>query len=171
MFQERESGDTRSQATHLQEVADLVWASGGTDEEVAAAWLHDSVEDTALTLEEIKLHCGEAVAELVHGLTDEEGMAAMPLFERKQKQVERVKMKSDSVRKIKIADQTSNVRAVALDRPLEITPEECAVYIEGAKNIAEVCRGVSPTLDNLFASAYALAAARYKGLQEENLVS
>jgi (p)ppGpp synthase/HD superfamily hydrolase len=162
MAQERESGEVRPQIVHLQEVADLVWAIGGTDEEIAAAWLHDSLEDTSLRYEDILLQCGSAVADLVYALTDEEGMAALPLFERKQKQAERIRTKSDSVKKIKIADQTSNVRTIALDRPLQMSPEECAVYIEGAKKIAEVCKGISAVLDDAFLSAHARASIRYR---------
>ncbi|MFE3114702.1 HD domain-containing protein [Streptomyces niveus] len=39
----------RPYAEHLQAVADEVRARGGTDEQIAAAWLHDSVEDDALS--------------------------------------------------------------------------------------------------------------------------
>ncbi|MEV8404385.1 HD domain-containing protein [Streptomyces niveus] len=39
----------RPYAEHLQAVADGVRARGGTDEQIAAAWLHDSVEDDALS--------------------------------------------------------------------------------------------------------------------------
>ncbi|MFF2188106.1 HD domain-containing protein [Streptomyces sp. NPDC058155] len=41
----------RPYAEHLQAVADGVRARGGSDEQIAAAWLHDSVEDDALSRE------------------------------------------------------------------------------------------------------------------------
>ena len=55
---------------HLREVALLVAEHGGDDAMIAAAWLHDVVEDTAITLDEITAHFGEDVASLVFALTD-----------------------------------------------------------------------------------------------------
>lgn len=56
---------------HCAEVAALVaTAPGATEEMVAAAWLHDTVEDTETTLDTIKGLFGEEVARLVKGLTD-----------------------------------------------------------------------------------------------------
>jgi hypothetical protein len=56
--------------THLKAVAQLV--AGVTDdaETVAAAWLHDVVEDTPVTLEEVRETFGDGVAALVDELTD-----------------------------------------------------------------------------------------------------
>src|ERR1035437_3050677 len=101
-------GVIRMRVVHLQEVADLVWASGGSDTEIAAAWLHDSVEDTGTTLLDIKREFGEEVELIVEGLTDLDEFEDLPLAERKKKQAERVKFESDSVKRVKIADQTSN---------------------------------------------------------------
>lgn len=58
---------------HVSEVAMVVAAIGGTDEEVAAAFLHDSVEDTDLTIEEIAAEFGAGVAHMVDGLTHPTG--------------------------------------------------------------------------------------------------
>ncbi len=55
---------------HLKAVATLVAEVGGDDEMVAAAWLHDTVEDTPATHHEIEDRFGPGVAELVYWLTD-----------------------------------------------------------------------------------------------------
>lgn len=56
---------------HCAEVAALVaTAPGATDEMIAAAWLHDTVEDTDTTPDTIKDQFGEEVARLVEGLSD-----------------------------------------------------------------------------------------------------
>jgi (p)ppGpp synthase/HD superfamily hydrolase len=55
---------------HPAEVAGLVAEYGGTDEMIAAAWLHDTVEDTGVTSELIRAEFGDRVAELVGWLTD-----------------------------------------------------------------------------------------------------
>ena len=156
-----ENGDVCPHVVHLQEVADLVWASGGSDAEIAAAWLHDSVEDTALTNADIALHCGDEVASLVHSLTDYDEWVKLPVLERKMLQAERIKNESESVRRIKLCDQTSNVRGIATSRPLSMTEGDCKEYAAGARRIVEGCKGISPMLENLFEDAYATAILRY----------
>jgi guanosine-3',5'-bis(diphosphate) 3'-pyrophosphohydrolase len=127
-------GVMRMRVVHLHEVADLVWASGGSDLEIAAAWLHDSVLDEFENL---------------------------PLAERKKRQAERVKSESDSVKRVKIADQTSNVRLVATEPFLDWPPENNPQYIAGAKLIVDQCKGVSPMLENLFYKEYKKGAEKY----------
>jgi guanosine-3',5'-bis(diphosphate) 3'-pyrophosphohydrolase len=55
---------------HPAEVAKIVRDAGGTDAMIAAAWLHDTVEDTGVTIETIRAEFGVEVAELVGWLTD-----------------------------------------------------------------------------------------------------
>jgi guanosine-3',5'-bis(diphosphate) 3'-pyrophosphohydrolase len=56
---------------HPEAVAAIVQTvSGHTKEQVAAAWLHDTVEDTDTTIEEIEQHFGKEVALLVSDLSD-----------------------------------------------------------------------------------------------------
>lgn len=157
-----DSGIIRPKAVHLQEVADLVWASGGTDEEIAAAWLHDSIEDTKTSISDIEKNFGKNISSMVNGLTDYEHMANMNIFERKKMQAERVAQESESVRRIKLADQISNVRYVAIDPPADMTDVDRIDYIKGARLIAEKCRGISPLLDNLFEKAYISGTKRYE---------
>lgn len=145
---------------HLEEVAELVRASGGSDEEIAAAWLHDSVEDTEATIEDIYKEFGKEVGDIVEGVTDLLEWLPLPLEERKAKQAERVAKESSSIRRVKLADQTSNVRICGLGNDA-FTMEVKFIYIDGAKNIAEACKGVSPYLDALFAEHY---EAAYKNL-------
>jgi (p)ppGpp synthase/HD superfamily hydrolase len=55
---------------HPAEVAKIVRDAGGSEAMVAAAWLHDTVEDTGVTIETIRAEFGAEVAELVGWLTD-----------------------------------------------------------------------------------------------------
>jgi len=55
---------------HLEAVAKLVASVSDDPEMIAAAWLHDTVEDTPATLDDIEEHFGVTVAELVEELTD-----------------------------------------------------------------------------------------------------
>lgn len=156
------SGDVRPHIEHLQEVADLVWASGGSEVEIAAAWLHDSVEDTSVTIENIEEQFGKEVAEIVSGLTDLEELKGLSNAERKPKQAERVKNESVSVKRIKISDQISNIRFITTDPKPKWTFEGNRDYVVGAKMIADQCRGISAMLDNLFDEEYKKSAAFFK---------
>ena len=156
------SGHKKPQIEHIQEVADLVWISGGTDAEIAAAWLHDSVEDTETKLEDISRLFGSDVAELVHGLTDLPEMTDLPTDQRKLAQSRRVRSKGPGVRRIKLADQISNVRYVVTDPPSNWTHENNRMYCAGAKLIADECKGISPLLDSLFEQEYRKAVAHFE---------
>lgn len=56
---------------HLQHTASILKASGADEEMIAAGYLHDSIEDTDTTYEELKEEFGERVAGLVHEVTHE----------------------------------------------------------------------------------------------------
>jgi len=155
------SGAFCPQILHIQEVADLVWASGGNEQEIVAAWLHDTVEDTNTTINDIEKTFGKGVSEIVYGLTDLHEIENLPVSERKAKQAIRVRNESNSVKRIKLADQTSNVRFVTLDPPTTMDKEECRNYVIGAKLIADECKGVSKLLDEMFDRVYRLGKVRY----------
>jgi hypothetical protein len=60
---------------HPARVAALVATRGGSDEAIAAAWLHDVVEDTTVILASIRYGFGDTVADLVDALTRRSGEA------------------------------------------------------------------------------------------------
>ena len=151
------NGHDRPAVQHLQEVADLVWISGGTETEIAAGWLHDSVEDTSVTVEDIARDFGAEVAHLVHELTDAEELKYLPTAERKQVQADRIRGESESARRIKLADQTSNVRRVTMDPKVDWTLEGRRNYAIGAYKIAQECKGLNAILDQAFDREYARA--------------
>lgn len=84
---------------HLKFVAELV--ANESDEVVATAWLHDSVEDTETSLKEIAALFGQDIAESVSAITKRSG-------ENYQNYLLRVKS-NDIARKVKIADLTHNM--------------------------------------------------------------
>jgi (p)ppGpp synthase/HD superfamily hydrolase len=133
---------------HLAEVAKLVEVSGGDDSEIAAAWLHDTVEDTSTTFEDIQREFGGEIAAIVCGMTDLPEWGSLSLQERKQRQAERIAGAPASVKRVKLADQSSNVAIVG--RGGEFGRDNNLVYIAGALRIAEACGGVSAYLDDLF---------------------
>lgn len=151
--------DRQPYHVHVIEVGDLVAQSGGSPEEVAAGFMHDTREDTDATDAEIRSRFGDRVADLVDGLTDPPEFAGMPTLERKTLQAERVRGKSDGVKRCKLADGTSNLRSVAVDPPVDWNRAKCAAYIEGARRVADACGGVSLFLEAEFRRAHAAALA------------
>lgn len=139
---------------HLRRVAALVEGFGGTEEEIAAAWLHDVVEDTNVTIEDIRKEFGGSMAEIVDGLTDPVHFSEHPHRIRKAWQAKRILDKNASVKKIKIADQTVNSQMMSSDPPVGWDTEQRLEYIEGARLIVLNCDGVSDELRAIFERTY-----------------
>ncbi len=142
---------------HMERVAKLVEESGGTEVEIVAAWGHDGDEDTPANGELFEFLFGQEVAAVIDGLTDPPEFEGLPISERKVQQALRVRIKSVSVKRVKLADQIDNVRSVAFDPPVGWTKEKCLAYVQGAALIANECAGISVFLDEEFAKAYAAA--------------
>jgi guanosine-3',5'-bis(diphosphate) 3'-pyrophosphohydrolase len=141
---------------HLAEVANLLSAtSQGEDAElVAAGWLHDTIEDTETTHDELAQRFGLRVAGLVEECTDD---MSLPKSERRRRQVIDAPHKSDGAKLIKIADKINNVRARIFPNPSEEQREELADYVAWAGQVVAGCRGVNAALDALFDEAAANA--------------
>jgi (p)ppGpp synthase/HD superfamily hydrolase len=137
---------------HLLEVASLVTeATGGTDPSlVIAALLHDAVEDQGVTSETLASEFGKHVADIVMELSDDK---ALPKEERKRKQVESAPKKSRGAKLIKLADKTSNLRAVANSPAPDWSVERRREYVEWAKSVVTGVRGTSPWLERQFDQA------------------
>jgi (p)ppGpp synthase/HD superfamily hydrolase len=99
---------------HLAEVATLVGAFGGNDAAVAAAWLHDAVEDTDATIGEIRERFGDEVAGYVDEVTDE---PPLEVDARRSAQIGSASSKSAMAALNKAADQTSNLRSIIASPP------------------------------------------------------
>ncbi|MDR3518501.1 MAG: HD domain-containing protein [Azospirillaceae bacterium] len=145
--------------THLSEVATLVAGAGGGAAEIAAAWLHDGIEDGLTTVEDITARFGGEVAALVVAVTDPVPLRQESIRERKDHQAVRLSTAPAAARRIKLAEQISILRALAVERPLSWTVDRSINYVAGADQVAAVCHGASPLLDAEFATAYALAHA------------
>ena len=103
--------------THVQEVASIVAEHGGTDEMIAAALLHDTVEDTPTTFEDIRSRFGDDVTHFVWFLTDisrpEDGNRAV----RKAMDRAHVARGPKEVQVIKLADMISNGKDILTNDP------------------------------------------------------
>lgn len=144
---------------HLVEVAQLVAEAGGSAAEIAASFMHDAVEDTPMTMYDIRQELGDAVGDLVEELTDppefknENISTAM----KKVLQAEHYKDASMSARLIKLADQISNVRSLFRDPPVDWSKSRKADYLAGAALVAHECKEASPYLYKIFREEVAKA--------------
>lgn len=97
---------------HPTEVASIVATVPHTDEMLAAAYLHDTVEDTGVTILDIQIEFGNEVASLVSWLTDvsrpEDGNRAV----RKARDREHIAMASAGAQTVKLADLIANTRSI-----------------------------------------------------------
>ena len=141
---------------HLAEVANLVSeASGGADAElVAAGWLHDIIEDTATTREELAERLSVRVAALVVEVSDDMGL---PKDERRRLQVVGAPHKSPDAKLIKIADKISNIRGRIAADPSEEERADLADYVGWAEQVVSGCRGGNVWLDRTFDETVTLA--------------
>ena len=97
---------------HLRAVADLVASVSDDEEAIAAAWLHDAVEDTPATLDDIEEHFGQAVAELVEELTDVSKPSDGNRAKRKAIDRSYIAQASPRAKTVKLADLIDNCRDI-----------------------------------------------------------
>ena len=100
---------------HTKRVANLVRTVEHSEAMICAAYLHDVVEDTPVSREEIEQNFGKEVARLVHELTDEfvkEDYPALNRKKRKQREVARQAEMSPEAKTIKLADVIDNTRDI-----------------------------------------------------------
>jgi len=141
---------------HLAEVANLLsTATDGADAElVAAGWLHDSLEDTETTREELAQKFSERVASLVEECTDD---MSLPKSERRRLQVVNASHKSTGAKLIKVADKISNIGARIHADPSADERDDLADYTNWAEQVVAGCRGGNAWLDQAFDKTVKLA--------------
>ena len=116
---------------HCIRVAYNVGTQGGSDDQVRAALLHDVLEDTQCTYEELVDNFGDIVAELVKELTDvytPEAYPSMNRAERKALEAKRMSTISKEARLIKVCDIMDNTDCVT--RGIFQNPGFVMVYLK-----------------------------------------
>ncbi|TFG59551.1 MAG: HD domain-containing protein [Spirochaetales bacterium] len=134
---------------HPVEVALLIAEVGGvTDAEVlAAAILHDTIEDTDTTAEEIEKNFGGRILSLVREVTDDK---SLPKEERKKLQVEHAASLSPEAVMIKIADKISNVGDVTHSPPRGWNRQRRKDYLAWAESVVVNCKNKNGALEARF---------------------
>ena len=123
--QRRKGAEASPYINHPIAVAEVLARVGGVSEiaVLQAAVLHDTLEDTNTTREELAARFGETVARIVAEVTDDKSLAKS---ERKQRQVEHALHLSREAKLVKLGDKICNVRDVLYAPPKKWSAERCA---------------------------------------------
>ena len=122
--------------------------AGITDTSViCAALLHDTIEDTETTVEELINHFGQEISSIVMEVTDDK---ALPKQERKQRQIAHAASISEKAKLVKLADKISNLRDVAASPPSHWELERRQQYFDWAAQVVDQIRGTNSALEALF---------------------
>ena len=147
--QKRKGADNEPYINHPIEVANLLASVGKIDDfdVLIAAVLHDTVEDTATTTEEITNLFGETVSGYVAEVTDDK---SLPKARRKELQVEHSPHLSTGAKLIKLGDKISNIRDVSENPPDGWSLERRQEYINWGERVINGLRGANENLENHF---------------------
>jgi len=131
---------------HPIQVAEILWRVGDVRDTtlLVASLLHDTIEDTGTTPDEIEADFGADVLALVLEVTDDK---SLPKQVRKQLQVEHAPHKTPSAKLLKLADKISNVQDIISSPPKDWSRERRQEYLLWTEKVVAGLRGVNEKLD------------------------
>jgi guanosine-3',5'-bis(diphosphate) 3'-pyrophosphohydrolase len=152
--QRRKDVDASPYINHPISLADILCNEGHiTDiETICAALLHDTVEDTETTAEELEREFGKTISNIVMDVTDDK---TLPKAARKQAQIDHAAHISEKAKLVKLADKISNLRDVLGNAPADWPLERRQEYFDWAYRVIEQIRGTHSGLETLFDEIYA----------------
>ena len=144
--QRRKDRNASPYINHPIEVAHVLAVEGGVTDTVtlASAILHDTIEDTETTADEIEAAFGAKVRAVVEEVTDDK---SLPKEERKRLQIEHAPRASTRAKLVKIADKICNVRDVTHSPPADWPLTRRIEYLDWTEQVVAGCRGANPSLE------------------------
>lgn len=161
--QRRKGDDAAPYINHPIDVTDMLVRVGQVTDAVVlqSALLHDTIEDTPTTAQEIEDHFGPEVRSVVLEVTDDK---SLPKDVRKRLQIEHAPHLSRRAQLVKLADKISNVKSIGLTPPEDWPLERQTAYLDWTANVVAGLRGCNFNLeelyDELLAQGHAAIAAR-----------
>jgi guanosine-3',5'-bis(diphosphate) 3'-pyrophosphohydrolase len=155
--QRRKGVEQAPYINHPIRVAYYMGAVAGIDdpELIAAALLHDTVEDTETTLEELRVEFGKRVAALVSEVTDDKSLEKQT---RKQLQIDHAPHVSEAAAQLKLADKISNVEDLSAAPPPGWSRQRRREYLRWSEAVVDRLPATNAELERIYREA--LAAAR-----------
>lgn len=147
--QRRKDADASPYINHPIGLANVL-ANEGSVADVAvlcAAILHDTIEDTETTSEELTSIFGPQITAIVLDVTDDKSLEK---HERKQRQIEHAPHISKEAKLVKLADKICNLRDILASPPSDWSPERKQGYFDWAARVVAGVRGVHPELEAAF---------------------
>ena len=134
---------------HPIQVAETLWTVGDVRDLplLVAAILHDTIEDTATSEEEIRDNFGEEILALVLEVTDDK---SLPKQVRKQLQIETAPHKTHKAKLLKLADKISNVNDIIKFPPSAWSRERKQEYLLWTERVVAGLRGANSELESYY---------------------
>ena len=134
---------------HPIEVMTLLWDVGGVREinVLLAALLHDTIEDTDTSPDEIRNQFGEDVLALVLEVTDDK---SLPKADRKRLQIENAPHRSRGAKLIKLADKSCNLHDLMVSPPKDWSLDRRREYLTWTEQVVAGLRGTNPALEEYY---------------------
>ncbi|TVQ95251.1 MAG: bifunctional (p)ppGpp synthetase/guanosine-3',5'-bis(diphosphate) 3'-pyrophosphohydrolase [Chromatiaceae bacterium] len=147
--QRRKDADASPYINHPIALANVLANEGGvTDVAVlCAAVLHDTIEDTETTPEELTAVFGPQVTAIVLDVTDDKSLDKQV---RKQRQIEHAPHISREAKLVKLADKICNLRDILATPPSDWSPDRKQAYFDWAAKVVAGVSGVHPELEAAF---------------------
>lgn len=147
--QKRKGKDEEPYINHPLEVANLLISVGAIDDIdiLTAALLHDTIEDTDTTRQDIKARFGQRTADIVMEVTDDK---SLPKAERKRLQVEHAPDLSAAAKLVKLADKISNITDIIDRPPSDWDDQRRREYVEWGVSVIAGLRGANAALEEHF---------------------
>ncbi len=147
--QRRKDADASPYINHSIALANVLANEGGVTDVVvlSAAVLHDTIEDTNTTAEELTAIFGAKITATVLDVTDDK---SLDKHVRKQRQIEHAPHISKEAKLVKLADKICNLRDILASPPADWSPERKQGYFDWAAKVVAGVRGVHPELEAVF---------------------
>lgn len=147
--QRRKGGDAQPYINHPLEVANILANIGYVEDTdiLIAAILHDTIEDTETTAEELTELFGKRVCGFVLEVTDDK---SLPTAVRKQLQIDHAPHLTSEAKQIKLADKISNISDIFNNPPADWNAERKHEYIEWGQSVVAGLRGINDKLEAYF---------------------
>jgi GTP diphosphokinase / guanosine-3',5'-bis(diphosphate) 3'-diphosphatase len=147
--QRRKDADASPYINHPIALANVLANEGGVVDAtvLCAAVLHDTVEDTETTADELRQIFGDKVTAIVLDVTDDKSLAKEV---RKEEQVRHAPHISTEAKLVKLADKICNLRDILASPPADWSAERKRTYFEWAARVVAGLRGIHPGLEAVF---------------------
>jgi guanosine-3',5'-bis(diphosphate) 3'-pyrophosphohydrolase len=151
--QRRKDAEASPYINHPIALASVLKREGVDDVAVlCAALLHDTIEDTNTTADELRVRFGEIITSVVLEVTDDKNLEKS---ERKRLQVAHAHALSGRAKLVKLADKICNVYDMVAAPPAKWSPERKREYLDWAKDVVDGLRGTHAGLESIFDDVHA----------------